>query len=214
MAKGNIQVKVGNARLSYPHIFEPQSFEEDGSKPRYTATFLIPKDTAEGKATYAKIMAAMVAAAKAEWGDKLPKLTPDRKCLRDGDDMDIVKESDADIYNGHWYLTAARRGDQGRPTIVDCDRSPLTQADGRPYGGCFVNGIVSIWAQDHTKYGKRLNATLEGVQYFRKGDAFGMRPLATSAFNEFPDSDGNEDFSGAAAASAQANGFAGADAEI
>jgi hypothetical protein len=212
MAKGNIQVKLDDVRVSYPHIFEPQSFEEDGSKPRYTATFLIPKDTDAGKATYARIMAAMVAAAKAEWGDKLPKLTPDRKCLRDGDDMEIVKESDAAVYNGHWYLVAARREDQGRPTIVDRDRRPLTAADGRPYAGCFVNGIASIWAQDHKKYGKRLNATLEGVQYFRKGDAFGMRPLATSAFDEFPDTGEDDDFGHTPPA--QANGYAGADAEI
>ncbi len=58
-----------------------------------------------------------------------------------------------------------------RPTVIDRDRTALIQADGRPYAGCYVNAVVDIWAQDNN-FGKRINASLSGVQFLRDGDAF------------------------------------------
>ena len=45
------------------------------------------------------------------------------------------------------------------------------EPSGRPYAGCYVNAVLEFWAQDN-KFGKRVNATLMGVQFFRDGDAF------------------------------------------
>ena len=60
---------------------------------------------------------------------------------------------------------------QGRPLVIDADKSPLTEQDGKPYSGCYVNASIELWAQDNN-YGKRVNASLSGVQFFRDGDAF------------------------------------------
>ena len=58
-----------------------------------------------------------------------------------------------------------------RPLVVDADKSPLVAEDGKPYSGCYVNASVELWPQDNN-YGKRVNATLMGVQFFRDGESF------------------------------------------
>ena len=46
---------------------------------------------------------------------------------------------------------------------------------------------VELWAQDN-QYGKGVNATLRGVQFYRDGQAFtGGRPLGEDEFVSFED---------------------------
>jgi hypothetical protein len=54
--------------------------------------------------------------------------------------------------------------------VLDRDKTPLVQADGRPYSGCYVNASVEFYAYDNN--GKGIAATLKGVQFFKDGDAF------------------------------------------
>jgi hypothetical protein len=68
--------------------------------------------------------------------------------------------------------------------VIDRDTKPLTAADGRPYGGCFVDASVDIWAQDNS-WGKRINAKLRWVQFRGDGDAFsGGAPVSRTSSNE------------------------------
>jgi hypothetical protein len=79
------------------------------------------------------------------------------------------------------------------PLVVDKDKSPLSEASGRPYAGCYVNASLDIWAQDNS-YGKRVNATLRGVQFFRDGDAFaGGAPASEDEFDDLSDTGGDAD---------------------
>ena len=64
------------------------------------------------------------------------------------------------------------------------DRSPLTEADGVIYAGCYVNASIEFWAQDNN-FGKRINAQLRGVQFNGDGDAFSAgRPADADEFEE------------------------------
>jgi len=68
--------------------------------------------------------------------------------------------------------------------VVDRDRTPLVAADGKPYAGCYVTAIVELWPQDN-QYGRRINATLSGVQFERDGDAFGgSAPASADDFDD------------------------------
>jgi len=65
----------------------------------------------------------------------------------------------------------------------------LTEKDGRPYGGCYVNVSLDIWVQDpkgeKAKNGKRINATLRGIQFMADGDAFaGGAPADPEEFDD------------------------------
>ncbi|MWN55950.1 ssDNA-binding protein, partial [Escherichia coli] len=45
--------------------------------------------------------------------------------------------------------------------------------------GCYVNAVIDIWAQDNN-FGKRINASLGGVQFLRDGDAFAGGGVASA----------------------------------
>jgi hypothetical protein len=85
-------------------------------------------------------------------------------------------------YAGNWFVNARS---YVRPTVHDRNKNPLTEADGKPYAGCYVNAVVDVWAQDHAKHGKRINASLGGVQFVRDGDAFSGGSVADA--EDFPD---------------------------
>ena len=59
-----------------------------------------------------------------------------------------------------------------RPMVIGTDRAPLTEDDGKPYAGCYVNAIVELWGQKN-QYGERVNANLLAVQFAKDGDPFG-----------------------------------------
>lgn len=180
------RVKLKNVRLSFPHLFEPQEgmVDDDTGKKgpdKYGASFLIPKETAEGKATLAAIKAAADGVKTEKWGKNPPKLKPEKICLRDGD------QEDWDGYENHFYLTSSntrqpvlidrRKGVDGQwLRLLDCNGEPVPGALELLYAGCYVNAVVSLWAQDN-KHGKRINASLEAVQFLRHGEAFGAKPV-------------------------------------
>jgi hypothetical protein len=119
-----------------------------------------------------------------KWGEgKVPKAL--KFCLTDGNDKDY------DGYAGMWALSSAN---SVRPTVVDRNKAPLVEADGVIYAGCYVNAIVSFWAQDN-QYGKRVNCNLGGIQFLRDGDSFGVGGTRVSedAFDDLEES-GDDDF--------------------
>lgn len=170
-----MQVVLKNVRLAFPALFEPRSLE--GGAARYSAVFIIDPDSENAKA----VDAAMKEAAKAKWGDKAPVvykrlLTDKRVCLR----TEPRTNKDGEVYDGFEDKYSLSASNKVRPTVVDRDRSPLTEADGKPYGGCYVNAIVDIYAQDHKDptIGRRINASLMGVQFVKDGESFGAPRVA------------------------------------
>jgi hypothetical protein len=168
----SIEVKLTDVRLSFASVFKKKSFGDDDSNPRYAATFLM--DKRKQADLIRKCEDAIDDAKYAKWGDKQPSLRDDKLALRDGDDENY------DGYEDMMYVAARS---ERRPQVLDRDRTPLTEDDGRPYSGCFVNAIVRFWAQDN-KWGKRVNASLEGVQFVKDGEAFGPAPLDDDAFDD------------------------------
>lgn len=173
MAKVNIQ-----GRLSYPALFKASAFE--GQEPKYSAHILVAADSP----ALAKLRAAMQEAAEAKWGAKAPAMLKGliangKVCVRDGS-----TKAGCDGYEGNWFVSAASRK---RPLVIDRDKSPLTEADGKPYAGCIVNAVIEIWAQDNN-FGKRLNAELKGVQFVKDGPAFGgSAPASADDFDDLSD---------------------------
>jgi hypothetical protein len=53
-----------------------------------------------------------------------------------------------------------------------------------PYAGCYVNATIVVWAQDN-EHGKRINAQVKAVQFFKDGEAFGA--AAVNPDDEFTD---------------------------
>jgi hypothetical protein len=158
-----MKLKLNGVRLAFPALFEAKTVNGEGT-PAFSAAFLIdPKDP------QVKVANALIdEVAREKWGGKADAMlkqlrAADKVCLHDGN----TKAQYAG-FEGMLYISA--RNDK-RPLVIDRDKTPLQPSDGRPYGGCYVNAVVDVWAQDNN-YGKRINASLSGVQFLRDGDAF------------------------------------------
>jgi len=171
-----MKLKLNNVRLAFPVLFEAKTVNGEG-KPAFSASFLIDPADPQVKT----INQAIEQVAKEKWGTKTDAIlkqmrAQDKVCLHDGD-----LKANYDGFPGNLYLSS--RG-ATRPLVIDKDRSPLAEADGKPYAGCFVNASVEFWAQDNN-YGKRVNASLRGVQFLDDGDAFAGGGVADA--DEFDD---------------------------
>jgi len=150
-------MQVQNVRISFPNIFQASAFSEGQTK-KFSATFIMDDDHPQ----MAELNSAVEKIAKDKWDKKIPSSL--KLPLRNGDEKDLDGFGE-----GTFFFNASNTK---RPTLVDKDRSPLIEDDGKPYAGCYVNAIIKPWAQDNA-YGKRINFSLEGIQFVRDGDAFG-----------------------------------------
>lgn len=157
------QIKLKNVRLAFPNLFEPKSVND--GKPTHNCAFILPPDHPQ----IGEIKAAIQAEAKTKWGAKadanLKVLeATDKSALHDGD-----LKANLSGYPGNLYINASNAV---RPKLKALNgRDDLQAADGVLYSGCYVMGIIEIWAQDNS-FGKRINASLMGVQFMRDGEAF------------------------------------------
>ena len=166
-------IHLSHVRASYLYCFEPYTAKPSPQNPNpspvFTCHFLMAPDHPDLK----KVAAAIEAVGSAhQWKGgltwemaKAQIKGKDALCLHRGD----VTKAGAPEYAGLYFLSG---NNKKRFTIIDGDRSPLTAADGRPYSGCYVNAIVDIYAQDNS-FGKRINATITGIQFLRHAEAFG-----------------------------------------
>jgi len=168
------KIKLSNVRLSFPSIFKRASF--DNQEGKFEATFLLNKETQADQIE--KLQAAIDAAVK----DAKVKVPKDKFCLKDGDDFEY------DGYEGHMAFKASTNK---RPTVIDRDKSPLAEDDGKPYAGCYVNAIVDIWIQNNN-FGKRANGNLFGIQFYADGESFGAGDVDVT--DEFDSLEDDNDF--------------------
>jgi hypothetical protein len=165
-----------NVRLAFPELYKAKAFK-DGA-PKFSASLLVDKND---KTQIAAINAEIAKVAEAKWADKagaiLKGLNANGKTFfRDGD-----LKSEYDGFSGTMSISASS---DKRPLLLDANKAVLSAEDGKFYGGCYVNAKIGIWAQDND-YGKRINAELLGVQFFRDGDSFGGG--GTASVDDFED---------------------------
>lgn len=175
-------VKVQNVRISFPNLFEAKAINGEGD-PRFSAAFVIVPGSEN-----AKLLAnAMSAVAKEKWGAKSDGILTELK----GKGRVAYKEAplskDGEVYDGFEGMYSLNASNVARVPVIDRDTTPLTPADGKPYGGCFVDCSIDLWAQDNS-WGKRINAKLRWVQFRSDGDAFsGGAPVSQDEFETIAD---------------------------
>jgi Enterobacter phage Enc34, ssDNA-binding protein len=180
-----MRLMIRDVRLAFPNLWKATA-PSSGGEPAFSASFIMPPNHPQMK----EVNAALNAVAKEKWGAKAPAIykaleSSDKLCLHDGD-----TKAEYDGYEGNKFISTRSKV---RPTVIDQQRQELTEADGKPYSGCYVNASIELWAQDNN-YGKRVNAQLRGVQFLRDGDAFagGSRPADADEFDEIGVADGDD----------------------
>lgn len=167
-----MNITLKKARLSYPHLFTPQPpmpGSPADAKPKYNARFLLTEDDR------AAVDAGIQELLKEKYPKGVPKtFTPDKLCLRLDPDME------------QWYVAASN---VNQPRVVDRNRQPLDGNSAIPYAGCYVNAVVRLWVQDND-FGKRVNASLEAVQFAGDGERLGHKPVdVNEVFEDLGDDD-------------------------
>lgn len=171
------KIKIAVARLSFPSLFHTAKFgDEDTGK--YEATFIL--DKTKHADTIEKIKAEVSKLMKEELKAKIPS---DKICLKDGDDSGRTE------YEGAYTIKASTKK---RPLVIDRDKSPIVEDDNKVYSGCYVNAIISLWAQNN-QFGKRINAQLDGIQFAKDGEPFGEGGIGTDEFDTFDGMEFEED---------------------
>jgi hypothetical protein len=181
-----MKLMLSNVRLAFPQLFTAQRVNGEG-EPAFSASLLL----APTHPAVAVLEKAFEEVAKEKWGAKAAAVlkamkATDKVCLHDGD-----TKSNYDGFPGNMFVSARSKV---RPTVIDRDRTQLSQEDGKPYSGCYVNASIELWAQDN-KFGKRINAQLRGVQFFADGDAFagGSTPAEAEEFGDLSTADAEVD---------------------
>lgn len=164
------EFRLTRVRLAFPDLFVAKDYQ-DNKRFRYSATLLVEPGSANDKA----IQAAIAAEAKAFYKDKAKQIEawrgiPQKFCYTSGDLKDY------DGFKGMMALALHRYAEQGRPGVFDKNLAPLTEADGKPYAGCYVNVRGEIWCQAGQNPGVR--GSLISLQFAGDGDAFtaGTKP--------------------------------------
>jgi len=204
MAK-NSQSKViyiTNARLSFPHLIDPQRNTGDDGKERiaYNADFILePSNPA-----WNEFMHVYQAMAQEGWDqyaqNAMTMIHGDHKKRCYGEGQEKVNQKTFEVYQGYQgmvYLSASRSTlPQVIDTIgnaIDATNTMAIQAELRKmYGGCYVNAAIKPWLQDN-KHGKGVRADLVAVQFLRDGEAFGEGQIdASGMFGSTGNNDGDQ----------------------
>ena len=177
------QIRLENVRLAFPNLWEAKQVNDQGAA-KFSAAFLFPPGHPAEKA----VKEALSQVAKDKWGEKAAELykslkAKDRLALHDG-----ATKAEYAGYEGNLFVNATNAL---KPLVVDGNKQPLSVQDGKPYSGCYVNAKVEIWAQDN-KHGKRINASLMGVQFVKDGERLAGGSVASEDdFEEIPGAEGS-----------------------
>jgi hypothetical protein len=156
-----MKIKIRNVRLAFPELFKAVTVNGEGD-PAYSACFLLPKDHPD----LAAIREAVKTLAVDKWKDQASANMKSINANQRGLPKDGDTKAEYAGFEGMLYINARNKK---RPDCRDRAANPVSESDGVFYSGCYVDAILDLWAQDN-KYGKRINASLLGVQFRKDGE--------------------------------------------
>lgn len=169
------RVVTGEVRLSYAHLFEPQSI--NGSKPKYSVSLLIPKTDTVTIAAIERAIDAAIDAGTGKFGGKKPNKAVLKLPLRDGD-----VERDDEAYQGCFFINA---NSTLPPQVVNADLQPIL-SPAEVYSGCYGRASVNFYAFN-TNGNRGIACGLGNVQKLRDGEPLGGG--RTNAVDDFAPAD-------------------------
>jgi hypothetical protein len=165
-----------DGRISYPKLWRAEHFKNDpNSAKRYGCQILLPKSD---KAAKAGIDAEVTRLTKQHFKGVARKSR--ELFFKDGDGEDGDEFS-----KGCWIISTNRSEKQGRPQVVDRNKSPLSEDDDKIRAGYQCRFIVSIYKP---KGYDILAASLEVVQFKAVDEEFGAGKVnVDTALDDLPE---------------------------
>lgn len=179
------RVVTGLVRLSYPNLFEPKSI--NGSGPKYSAAFIIPKSDKETIAKIEKaVQAALEEGKSKKFGGKIPNKATLKLPLRDGD-----TDRDEDPAYADAFFVNANATKRYPPVVVDRARQEILD-ESEVYSGCYVRASLGFYAFN-TSGNKGVACSLRGIQKIKEGEPLGAVVNALDDFDEVDDDFSDDD---------------------
>lgn len=181
-------VILKDTRLSYPDFWIPNKPKNPTDTPKYGGHFLIQPGSPNEKIVKDAMISSSQEVFGQNWQQIVAAMEKSKKCLRKGDEWLTKDGAIRDGYGGMLYLVARNKA---KPLIIGPRRGPdgqfpaLSEKDGKPYSGCYVNVKVDIKAMKaFDNVPNQIYATLLTVQFLRDGDAFGAAPGTAEGFDD------------------------------
>jgi hypothetical protein len=177
----NTKVRIGEVRLSYCHLFQPEAVADGGEK-KYSVSIIIPKSNTKLVAEIKAAIEAAAAAGISKFGGRRPAnlKTP----LRDGD----LERADDDAYADAWFINASSKGKPGVVKVMNVQgEKKLVEVTNEEevYSGCYGYVSVKFFAFNNAG-NKGVAAGLNNVLKTKDSTFLGGR---TSAQTDFGDMD-------------------------
>lgn len=161
-----MKLTLPNVRLAFSHpgLFIADNVQGEGQKKFSCSLLMTP-----GHAGIKMVKDAALKVAQEKWGAKAAQMIAamelqDKHPLHNGD-----TKSNYDGFPGNFFVSCRS---VKQPLVIYRDKTPISLQDPRLYPGAMVNAIITLWPQDN-QYGKRVNAEINGVQFFANNDSFG-----------------------------------------
>ena len=169
------RLTISNVRASFVSVHQPKKFSKSDpdDEGRYKVSLLLDPSDPDDQAQIDLIESTAAEVEKEAAFDR--PLPGNRKCFG-------LADQDGYAYDGWAGMFYFNASDTEQPGVYGRDGRPLAEESGKPYSGCYVNAIVTLWVMDN-KWGKRINANLLGVQFVRDGEAFSTRRGAPAVFD-------------------------------
>ena len=171
------KIVTGKLRLSYAHLFTPES-DQNGGEPVYSVKLLIPKSD---KATYQKLMEAIREAREAFCAKNGANALPPKPAhtIHDGDQMKDDGSERAPEEKGCWVMNVKSKY---KPVIVDINKQEILDP-AEVYSGCYAR--VCINAYGYSRSGKRgVSFRLMSVQKLADGEPLGGTMGSANDFDD------------------------------
>lgn len=185
----NTEVKTGLVRLLYPHLFEPQSFDDNPANAKYSVMVLIPKSD---KVTLKAIEQAYENAKQNginQYGQGFAgKATPLKRpvgsnsgLIRDADEWPDFQDNPD--YQGN-YIMSIKSNQAPLVMATEAGKRKLNAEEGKEilYSGCY--GRVKFSIYPYNKVGTGITSGLLTVLKTKDGDPIGG---AHGSINDFDD---------------------------
>lgn len=185
------RIRLNKVRIGYPNLWVAKKAEGQEGDPKYSAAFYLDK---KKNAKDITALNAAIAAAKAASPLAKHKFPPNMVFLKEVpedriDDDGLISGTDIVAADTLFFNASNKR----RPSVVDRNPSEVVAyEDDKVVAGSYVNVVITPWVQNNT-YGKRINASLETVQYVGEGPStFGAPPVnPEQEFSNIEDDDDN-----------------------
>lgn len=195
-----MQIKIKNCRMSFSNLFTP--WTPAGGDPKFTFNGICSDDTtvtvtnADGKQVtvpHTKFPEVIAQIVKEKWGKAIPA-TKLQLFVYNRADTEVGSRGprindEGEYYEGYeadtMFFSAGTKVKDAPDGIlvVDQKRNKLDASSPHPVNGDYVNAVLSVYAYEYE--GKKgVSASIEGVQFLRKGEPFGAGKIEATAFDE------------------------------